>query len=1000
MLDLLRRLVRRDEVRSEAEVQADVRQLLLSAPLQLEDNDLEIVSLESPVGDRRRIDVEVGSAVIEVKRDLRKGRTKGAAIEQLAGYVSSRAEQTGRRYLGILTDGAEWRCYDLRDSALVEVTAVTVSEGQAELDRLLFWIEGVLATARGVSPTAAEIAERLGAGSSAHKLDRSTVAALFNLNKGQPSVRMKRGLWSKLLTSTLGTQFEDSDELFIEHTLLVNSAQIIAHAVLGIDVETVTPEGLLSGEKFEQSGIYGVVEQDFFGWVLEVPGGGQFIRALARRLSRFDWAAVNQDVLKVLYESVIGAETRKRLGEYYTPDWLARLVVDQTVGTPLSTRVLDPACGSGTFLFHTIRKFIVAAEEEGQSATDTLQGVTHNVIGMDLHPVAVTFARVTYLLAIGHRLLTDPTRGQVSIPVYLGDSMQWTDQSTNLWNAGSLVVPVNDQAELFTAELRFPDRLLQDAAMFDSLVEGMADAASRRQVGDRIPSLSPLFQRLGVPSEVQQTIEATFKTMCSLHDQGRDHIWSYYVRNLARPLWLSRPANRVDALVGNPPWLAYRHMPPDMQAAFRTMSIERRMWHGAENATHQDLSALFVARAVQLYLRQNGQFGMVMPNAVVDRDHYSGFRTGNLDDGRGETRVSFESSWDFRRVRPHFFPRGSSVVYGRRADAAGRMPDEVTIFSGSLPRRRSGLSDVAEFLARQPGQITVTAETESPYRDRFRQGAILAPRLFFFVERKSLGPLGGAAGLVPVSSSRSVNEKKPWKSLSDIEGVVEAQFLRPMYSGENLLPYRTAAPLLTVIPQDARRLLKTDDEIAVFPGLADWWRKCEQLWNENRSSERLTLIEQLDYMSKLSAQFPVPAIRVVYNSSGMHLAAAILEDPKGVINNKLYWCAVSSFDEAHYLCAILNSPVTTEFVRPLMSYGKDERDVHKHVWKLPFPEFDPSKPNLLRLSELGRVAGKIASTVHIEPELHFAASRRSIRNALVGNPETDEIDQLVYELLS
>jgi SAM-dependent methyltransferase len=746
VLDLLRRMVRRDDVRSEADVQADIRQLLLSAPLQLDDGDLEIVLLESPLGDRRRIDIEVGSAVIEVKRDLRRGRVRTEAIDQLAGYVSARAEQTGRRYLGLLADGAEWICYDLRNGELVQVATVTVGEGQAELDRLLIWIEGVLATARDITPTAAEISARLGAGSSAHQLDSATIASLYERNRDLPSIRMKRGLWSRLLTSTLGTQFEDSDELFVEHTLLVNSAEIIAHAVLGIDAEGVTPHGLLSGEIFEQSGIYGVVEEDFFDWVLEVEGGPPFVRALARRLSRFDWSEVDQDFLKVLYESVIGAETRKRLGEYYTPDWLASLVVSHVVDAPLTTRVLDPACGSGTFLFQAIRGYIQAAELAGWSVPDMLQGITRSVIGMDLHPVAVTFARVTYLLAIGRRLLTDATRGQIAIPVYLGDSMQWTDQSTDLWNAGSLVVPIEDRAELFSTELRFPDRLLEDAVMFDGLVEGMADMASRRRAGGRIPSLSPLFQRLAVPVEVRETIESTFRTMCSLHEQGRDHIWSYYVRNLARPLWLSRASNRVDALIGNPPWLAYRHMPSDMQAAFKAMSEDRGLWHGAENATHQDLSALFVARATQLYLRQGGHFGMVMPNAVVDRDHYAGFRTGNYEGRHGETRLVFSSSWDLRRVRPHFFPRGSSVVFGHRDVISGPMPTDATIYNGTLPRRRSSLADVQGHLEGRQGHARLSTGTGSPYRSRFRQGAILSPVCFSSSKDGRSAPSGPPPG--------------------------------------------------------------------------------------------------------------------------------------------------------------------------------------------------------------------------------------------------------------
>ncbi len=143
------------------------------------------------------------------------------------------------------------------------------------------------------------------------------------LAKGQ------RDLWANLLRSALGTQFTNSEELFLEHTLLVNSAEIIAHLVLGLDVEQLSPATLLSGDQFTIAGLHGVVDRDFFDWVLEVPGGDGFISALARRLARFDWSKVEHDVLKVLYEEVISAETRKALGEYYTPDWLANRVVSQ-----------------------------------------------------------------------------------------------------------------------------------------------------------------------------------------------------------------------------------------------------------------------------------------------------------------------------------------------------------------------------------------------------------------------------------------------------------------------------------------------------------------------------------------------------------------------------------------------------------------------------------------------------------------------------------------------
>ena len=60
---------------------------------------------------------------------------------------------------------------------------------------------------------------------------------------------------------------------------------------------------------------------------------------------------IQTDVLKGLYESLVDPEQRHDLGEYYTPDWLAHRICAEVIDEPLQQRVLDPACGSGTFLF-------------------------------------------------------------------------------------------------------------------------------------------------------------------------------------------------------------------------------------------------------------------------------------------------------------------------------------------------------------------------------------------------------------------------------------------------------------------------------------------------------------------------------------------------------------------------------------------------------------------------------------------------------------------------
>ena len=81
------------------------------------------------------------------------------------------------------------------------------------------------------------------------------MAALYAGHRDAPTVKLKRQPWSRLLRSALGTQFTETDELFVEHTLLVNSAEIIAHLVLGLDVTDLQPGTLLGGRSAAGSAV-------------------------------------------------------------------------------------------------------------------------------------------------------------------------------------------------------------------------------------------------------------------------------------------------------------------------------------------------------------------------------------------------------------------------------------------------------------------------------------------------------------------------------------------------------------------------------------------------------------------------------------------------------------------------------------------------------------------------------------------------------------------------
>lgn len=510
---------------------------------------------------------------------------------------------------------------------------------------------------------------------------------------------------------------------------------------------------------------------------------------------------------------------------------------------PLNQRTLDPSCGSGTFVFHAVRRFLAAADAAEIPLAEALQRLSSHVIGIDLHPVAVALARVTYLLAIGRDRLNDSRRKELTVPVYLGDSVGWQHRS-DLLSGGHLVIATETGARMLEGELRFPDHLLANAAHFDQLVLALTEE-SGRAIGSPAARLSAgARRRLALADADLAVVNANFVRLRELHEDGRNHIWSYYIRNLARPAWLGREENRVDVLIGNPPWLSYRHMPRTMQTAFKQMSSDRGMWFGDASSTHQDLAALFVARAVQQYLRTGGAFAFVMPNPVVDREYWAGFRSGKIGDAGDAVTVAYGQPWDLRRLRPHFFPRGCAVVFGTRdvAGGAGPMPATAQVWTGKLPRGQSGWVDVAPHVTRIDASLGSQHDAEevpaavSPYAAQFSQGATIVPRVLFMVEPAPVTPLGSASGRRPVRSARSATEKPPWKDLGPLTHSVESQFIRPVLFGESVLPFRVLPARDAVLAVDGTELLSGDnDRIDMYPGLASWVRDAEKVWNENRS---------------------------------------------------------------------------------------------------------------------------------------------------------------------
>jgi N-6 DNA Methylase len=365
-LDLLRHLAGRP---GHDEVKADFRQLLI------EEFGVELGSLDF---ERRvpevkgRLDALIARTVFEAKKNL--DQEWEDVLRRMPDYLADREREEGHRFVGIASDGLKWVVFERSGDTLVKVKETTLDPDKSDV--FLAWLDGAVALKSELHPDPHTVRMELGQDSIAFLMANEQLASLWGKWKNDPAIVLKRQLWAQLLKLVYGHEVQ-TDALFFQHTFLVIVAKAIALAVLGLRDDN--PRHVLSGSPFEAVGIYGAVESDFFDWVVADKDGEELVRRILNHVRRFRLKEVESDVLKILYESLIDRAERHGLGEYYTPDWLAAKIVRNAVDRPLEQRVLDPACGSGTFLFHAIRNFLAEAEDAGldgklKKQLNTLQG--------------------------------------------------------------------------------------------------------------------------------------------------------------------------------------------------------------------------------------------------------------------------------------------------------------------------------------------------------------------------------------------------------------------------------------------------------------------------------------------------------------------------------------------------------------------------------------------------------------------------------------------------
>ena len=392
---------------------------------------------------------------------------------------------------------------------------------------------------------------------------------------------------------------------------------------------------LEQGGIWSQSGVRNFLEGDLFSWYLDAwsEDCADAVRAMTRSFDQFDPAtlsvdpAESRDLLKQLYQQLFPKSVRHDLGEYYTPDWLAEFTLDELGydGDP-DKRLLDPACGSGTFLVTALNRvrgwFDAHRHECGFGEEELLRRILRNVIGFDLNPLAVMAARTNYLMAVRDLLRH---AGEVELPVYLCDS----------------IMTPSEYGELQAGRLGEALRLNTSAGDFSIPVE---ITESREHIGRYADALEFCIRNGYSPEEFLERCEAEAMpaTKAGLHEQlyrdlqrldaeNKNGRWARVIKNAFAPLFIGR----VDYVAGNPPWVNWEHLPDGYRDAMKPLWQEYRLFtlsgsEGRLGGGKKDLSMLFTYAAVDNYLEKDGRLGFVITQSV--------FKTQGAGDGFRQLR--------------------------------------------------------------------------------------------------------------------------------------------------------------------------------------------------------------------------------------------------------------------------------------------------------------------------------------------------------------------------
>lgn len=820
-----------------------------------------------------------------------------------------------------------------------------------------------------------------------------------------------------------GRDFELLPLFFAVHTYYATFIKLLALQIAGHYTFSGLPlkdfAGLISeklleklidlkeGGVFRNVGINNFLEGDFFSWYLEIWGQeiDKSVRVIIEKLNSYDPVTMEvdpeltRDLLKILYQELVPKELRHDLGEYYTPDWLAERLLNQIQynGDP-NKRVLDPACGSGTFLILALKRVREYAHKNKIQEKELLEKVLKNIAGIDLNPLAVISARTNFLMAISDLLPHKPKEG-INIPVYLADSILTPTEHVDLFTQAYRI-------KTSVGEFDIPLKIVENNQI-DSLAELLETSVRRKESIDSFLELYKAKVKLleHEQEESKGIVELLYRKLLELEEKGINHIWARIIKNSFAPLFLEK----FDYVIGNPPWINWENLPDDYRQDTAYLWQKYKLFshtglRARLGSAKDDLSVIMTYVAIDRYLKDRGKLGFIITQSLFKTvGGGEGFRRFQLGDNEYFRILAVDDMVELKpfegvgnRTAIFVTQKGDKTSYPvtynywRKRQAGTGIGTTLSLDEvGQLATYKQFWAEPINYLEITSPWITGRLKALKAVRKiigksfyQARSGVCSWMNGIYWV--KVLRELPNGNLLIENQGDIGRNHVNSYK----IE--VEKDFIYPLLRGEDIKPFSQKSEYEIIIAQNPQNPSKAYDELLLKKNYPLTYRYFERFKDRllRRNGYRKYLQGQPFYAVYNIGKYTFSPFKVVWTRVADDIKASVINTEKISLYNKLLipietavLVAFDNEEEAHYFCALINSMPFRFVIMSSSVSGTGGFGSPNILEKAYIPKYDPKNGTHKELALLSRGLhkslgnGKVEIPDKLKDKINNLASR-------------------------